>query len=470
MERACPCGDCSDLGTDSARCLEIAMKAMRHILGKARSTFRRNDKGAVTMIFSLSAVILLATVGLAVDYTNVSRAREQLNSAADAAVLSAVSKVAMNNFPGSDNGVAAAKADFMAQANAGKTVTVNSVNLSVVQTGVVVSATLNYSATIQNTFGPLVKVPTWTFAGSAQATTKIPAYVDFYLLLDNSPSMGVAATTADIAKMQTLTASMSQGSCAFGCHQQNANGTDNLNDYYHVAKNNGVTMRIDVLRTATQSLTTTAMQTESLPNQFRMGVYEFAYDGKLPTNSNPTLTTIQSLTSNLTGVQSAANAIDLAYSYQDQRDDQSSFDFALPAINAVMTDPGNGTSQSPGPNAPQAFLFFVTDGAEDEPGTAYGKAGNTGQGNRVIDAINPSLCTTIKNRGITIAVLYTTYLPLPSNAYYNAHIAPISNTIQSNLQQCASPGFFWSVSPSQGIADAMNAMFQAAVAKSRLTH
>jgi len=60
-------------------------------------------------------------------------------------------------------------------------------------------------------------------------------------------------------------------------------------------------------------------------------------------------------------------------------------------------------------------------------------------------------------------------LPLPTNAYYNAHIAPISNTIQSNLQQCASPGFFWSVSPSQGIADAMNAMFQAAIAKSRLT-
>jgi Flp pilus assembly protein TadG len=441
------------------------MRALRNVFARAGRTFTRNNNGSVTMIFSLSAVVLLATVGLAVDYTNVSRAREQLNAAADSAALSAVSKQAMANFPGTDKGVAAAKAVFQAQANTSANVTLNSVDVQVVQTGVVVAATLTYSATMQNTFGPFVHVPTWTFTGKAQATTKMPAYVDFYLLLDNSPSMGVAATNADIAKMVSLT----PDSCAFGCHQQNANGTDNVNDYYHLARNNGVTMRIDVLRTATQSLTTTALQTETLPNQFRMAVYEFAYDGKLPTNSNPSLTTIKALTSDLTGVQTAAASIDLAYAYQDQRDDQSSFDFALPAINAVMSDPGNGTSQAIGPNAPQAFLFFVTDGAEDEPGTPYGKSGNTGQGARVIDAINPSLCTAIKNRGINIAVLYTTYLPLPTNAYYNAHIAPISNTIQTNLQQCASPGFFWSVSPSQGIADAMNAMFQAAIAKSRLT-
>jgi Flp pilus assembly protein TadG len=445
------------------------MRALSEISAKARRNFSHDKRGAVTLIFALSAIVLFASVGLAVDYTNVSRAREQLNAAADSAVLSAVSKQAMNNWPGTDKGVGAATAMFQAQANAAANVTIQNVTVNVAQTGTIIAATLNYTATIKNTFGPLVHAPTWSFRGQAQATTQLPAYVDFYLLLDNSPSMGVAATNADITNMQNLTANLSQGSCAFGCHQQNSDGTDNLNDYYHVAKNNGVTMRIDVLRTATQSLTTTATQTATLPNQFRMGVYEFSYNGKLPTNSNVTLTTIQSLTSNLTAVATAANAIDLAYAYQDQRDDQSSFDYSLPAINGVMSDPGNGTSQSPGPNAPQAFLFFVTDGAEDEPGTPYGKTGNTGQGNRVIDAINPALCTTIKNRGINIAVLYTTYLPLPTNAYYNAHIAPISNQISTNLQQCASPGFFWSVSPSQGIAEAMNAMFQAAVAKSRLT-
>jgi Flp pilus assembly protein TadG len=429
------------------------MRAIKDSLGRARSTFRRNNKGAVTMIFSLSAVVLLATVGLAVDYTNVSRAREQLNAAADAAVLSAVSKVAINNFPGTDMGVGAAKADFMAQANAGKTVTVNSVNLSVVQTGVVVVATLTYSATIQNTFGPLVKVPSWTFTGSAQANTRLPSYVDFYLLLDNSPSMGVAATTTDIAHMISLT----PDSCAFGCHQKNSNGTDNTSDYYHLARNNGVTMRIDVLRTATQSLTDTATQTASVPNQFRMGVYTFS----------DIFTTIKDLTTDLAGVKTAANAIDLAYAYQDQRDDQTSYDMALPAMNAIMTDPGNGQTAQ----APQKFLFFVTDGVEDEPSSTYHKSASSGLSNRVIDTLNPSLCTTIKNRGINIAIMYTTYLPLPTNSFYNTYVknSGVQTAIPTKLQQCASSGLYWEVSPSQGIAEAMNAMFQAAVARSRLT-
>ena len=60
------------------------------------------------------------------------------------------------------------------------------------------------------------------------------------------------------------------------------------------------------------------------------------------------------------------------------------------------------------------MLFIVTDGVEDQmSGTA-----------RVQSLMDPSYCTTIKNRGIRIAVLYTTYLPLPTNAWYNQYIAP----------------------------------------------
>ena len=48
--------------------------------------------------------------------------------------------------------------------------------------------------------------------------------------------------------------------------------TDN---FYALAKSLGVTMRIDVLRTATQQLMTTAAQTETYSNQFRMAIYDF---------------------------------------------------------------------------------------------------------------------------------------------------------------------------------------------------
>jgi hypothetical protein len=40
-------------------------------------------------------------------------------------------------------------------------------------------------------------MPTITIDGTATATTGMPPYIDFYMLLDNTPSMGVAATPAD---------------------------------------------------------------------------------------------------------------------------------------------------------------------------------------------------------------------------------------------------------------------------------
>jgi hypothetical protein len=83
--------------------------------------------------------------------------------------------------------------------------------------------------------------------------------------------------------------------------------------------------------------------------------------------------------------------------------------------------------------------------------------------------LNPAFCQTIKDRGIKIAVLYTTYLPLPTNDHYNKWIAPWSTSISPTMEKCASPGLFFEVSPSQGISEAMNALFQKAVAQARLT-
>jgi hypothetical protein len=37
------------------------------------------------------------------------------------------------------------------------------------------------------------------------------------------------------------------------------------------------------------------------------------------------------------------------------------------------------------------------------------------------------------------------------------------------MQSCASPGLYFEVSPTQGIAEAMKALFQKAVAQARLT-
>jgi hypothetical protein len=65
----------------------------------------------------------------------------------------------------------------------------------------------------------------------------------------------------------------------------------------------------------------------------------------------------------------------------------------------------------------------------------------------------------VKSRGIQIAVLYTMYLPLPTNASYNSYVAPFDSNIGPTMQSCASPGLYFEVSPSQGISQAMQALF-----------
>jgi hypothetical protein len=37
------------------------------------------------------------------------------------------------------------------------------------------------------------------------------------------------------------------------------------------------------------------------------------------------------------------------------------------------------------------------------------------------------------------------------------------------MQNCASPGYYFEVTPTQGISDAMNALFQKAIAEARIT-
>jgi hypothetical protein len=61
-------------------------------------------------------------------------------------------------------------------------------------------------------------------------------------------------------------------------------------------------------------------------------------------------------------------------------------------------------------------------------------------GSRRQSLMDPGWCTTIKNRGIRIAVIYTTYLPLPTNSWYKTYISPFQAEIGPTLQSCASPG------------------------------
>jgi hypothetical protein len=328
----------------------------------------------------------------------------------------------------------------------------------VTKSGSAVTSTVEFSATIPTTFLGLIGQKTVTVNGTSTSTANMPQYVDFYLLLDNSPSMGVGATPADVATMVKNTPDQ----CAFACHDLN-----NSNNYYDLAKSLKVTTRIDVLRTATQQLMDTAAATATYSDQFRMAIYDFGGSAR-----SQALRALYPLSSDLASARTAAANIDLmtVNGQGDNNDQDTGFTSLLPAVNNLISDPGPGTGSSP-----QKVLFFVSDGVADEYNTGCLKPTT---GGRCQSPINPAVCTNIKQRGIKIAVLYTTYLALPTNAWYNSWIAPFNtgpygpspnSQIALNMASCASPGLYFEVSPTQGIADAMSNLFKKSLAEAHIS-
>jgi hypothetical protein len=113
----------------------------------------------------------------------------------------------------------------------------------------------------------------------------------------------------------------------------------------------------------------------------------------------------------------------------------------------------------------------VTDGADNNQ--IYTTSSNSWTGSQPQN-MDPTLCTTLKNRGITVAVLYIPYPPInPVNSSFASNedgkVNAIIPTIPTTLQQCASPGFFFSAYTPQDITNAMQAMFAQSLAAARLT-
>jgi Flp pilus assembly protein TadG len=430
----------------------------------------KDRRAAVTPMFALALIPMIAAAGSAVDYTMAAKIRSQLLAAADAASIGSVGKasvaLATAATMSSDGPIAAGATDatklFNAELTGQNGYTLSNVAATVTKTGSTVTSVVNFTAQVPTHFMGLFGITTVSISGSSTAANSLPVFIDFYLLLDNTPSMGVGATTSDINKMVSNTPDQ----CAFACHD-----LSDSSSYYNLAKSLGVTMRIDVLRTATQQLMDTATSTAVFPNQFRMAIYTLGASAK-----NAGLAAIQSLTSNLSTAKSSANAIDLmTVPYQNYADDtDTDFGDVLTDMNSTVPTPGDGTTSS----TPLKYVFFVSDGVGDRvngsPGcpqpVTNGSDPQTGKNYvRCQEPLNVSYCTTLKNRGVKVAVLYTTYLPLPTNAWYNTWIAPFASQIATNMQNCASPGLYFEVSPSQGISDAMTALFKKAVAQARLT-
>jgi Flp pilus assembly protein TadG len=446
----------------------------------------RDTRGGVFILMAVGLLMLATATAVGVDFARSANFKSALQGAVDTAAIAGAS-VYLNNGYGTEATTAAANYLNNATPNLPKN---NGITSTVtVSASAPWTVTVNAKSSINTSFGALLEK---SVAISTSATAHGPTNpnIDFSLLLDNSPSMAIAATQAGINSMVNLTQNAASGytSCGFGCHEQNTSsgiysGTTQI-DLYQLARNNNITLRIDNVRTATQNLMTTAQTTAAANSaSYRAAIYTFNNTANTITNAP---NAIQTLTSNMTTAYNSAAKIavletyDQSYLTSSNYTDDTDTDIgnAMNTLNTnVLPNPGYGTKAQG--DTPQEVLMLVTDGVEDKivstctsgancVGTSNVSSANGGLRQQYM--LDTSQCTAIKNRGIRIAVLYTVYYPLPTNAWYNTYVSPFESNIGTTLESCASPGLYFAVSTGGDISAAMTALFTSAVQSSYISN
>jgi len=258
-----------------------------------------------------------------------------------------------------------------------------------------------------------------------------------------------------------------------------------------------IQLRADAVGYAVNALLSTANSTEStdgVSGQFQVGLFPFI-ENLCTSSANSSNSCSVGLTTNLTGSTITNFAAELA-NLLDTGENATlgsggtHFENALNSMNSLITSVGTGSSSAPVP-----YVFIVTDGSQDYQTQSNGNWGSE-NGSRawtsttnipnqnsatVLPTYSPNdepnstnYCATMKNRGITIAVLYIPYGTIvdPNTNFAGDEDGYANNNIQyipSALQSCASPNFFYTANSPADITSALVTMFEQAISTAHIT-
>ena len=259
----------------------------------------RSRNGNVSMMYALVAPVLVFGAGAAIDYGRAAQIHTKLNAAADAAALAALTPAMLQQPATVAQAAAVSMFNGLTEGIPGLTAgaTQVTVTITVGSTALVRNVEVNYATSVNTIFAQVLGVSALPVQGVSEASAQVPPNIDFYVLLDNSPSMALPSTLAGITQMQTLTAKETTGGCAFACHQASTNNGDTAGnpcadgtaptynssmataspassaiycntskhgaqiDNYQLARNNSITLRLDELNSGISTLLQTASTT-----------------------------------------------------------------------------------------------------------------------------------------------------------------------------------------------------------------
>ena len=436
------------------------------------------------IMFALAIVPIFSMAGFAIDYAQGIKHKARISAAADSAALEAVITARSDSMANKSDstaiadGIAQAQRAFSGNIAGISSISAQPLNVSLARSGQTFTAVVTYTATSKMFFSNFLKVAAINLGGSSTASVDLPPYLAHYLLLDVSGSMGIPSTTAGQTRLASINPdnlALYPTGCNFACHfagyqgydlsRTNGTGTRVANDYCPSAgQANCIQLRLDAVAYAVQQLLQTAQTTALVANQFSVGLFPFITHMLAYQPQTTTLSTVSTMATNLPSLLDVGTSPN---SPGNLGSGGTHFDNALTEVNAAITAVGDGSSAA----SRQPFVFLVTDGAQDNQ---YQAAGSW-WGSNSATTVDPTYCTTLKNRGITLAILYVPYVPIanPNPSFANdeddyanwnvPHIPPALST-------CASPNFFFTANTPTDIANALQAMFALSVKSARLTH
>lgn len=194
--------------------------------------FRRDQRGNIAVIFAIACIPLISAIGCAIDYSEAMRIKAKMQSAADAAAVASISQQSAGWLAASlmtGNGtVTVAQTDatniFNGNLNA-DTSLYNSgvVTSTVTKTGPNLTSTVTFSANVPVTFMKVVGFTQLTITGSSSASSNLPLYLDFYVMLDVSGSMGLPSTSNGQTALNNVNPDnygAYPSGCTLACHFQ----------------------------------------------------------------------------------------------------------------------------------------------------------------------------------------------------------------------------------------------------------
>jgi Flp pilus assembly protein TadG len=196
------------------------------------SRFRRDRRGNIAVIFAFALLPVLSAIGCATDYSLASRMKAKMQSAADAAAVASISENSAGYIAAtkmtSDGSVSVGVTDatniFKGNVPAvGNGYTGDPLKTlpTVIKTGSNLTSVVTFTAQVPTVFMNVAGFSSLTISGSSSASASLPLYLDFYLTLDVSGSMGLPSTPAEALRMQAINPDnwvQYRTGCTLACH------------------------------------------------------------------------------------------------------------------------------------------------------------------------------------------------------------------------------------------------------------